>query len=380
MSERTDNTPRIMVVDDTPSNLHLLESMLRGQGYRVFALPNGEMALKAAALERPDLILLDILMPGLDGYEVCSRLKATPALREIPVIFLSALSESWDKVRAFKLGGVDYITKPFQLEEVEARVRTHIALDRQRRELQASYERLRQLEGLRDNMVHMLVHDLRSPLAVIRLTLDLAATAVSETDHTLVEMINAAKQSATALTEMISQLLDISRFEAGQMPVKPTTGDLVALVRAVCESMGSPTERKRVLLNNNEPLLAFFDPDLTRRVLVNLLGNALKFTPSGGQVNIHAARADGHVRLSVADNGPGIPPEMHQKIFEKFGQVDGTQRRYGTGLGLTFCKLAVEAHGGKIGVISEVGQGSTFWFTLPPSPLAGDKDASGKAV
>jgi two-component system sensor histidine kinase/response regulator len=125
--------PRILVVDDTPENLELLESYLRSQGYQVFALPNGDMALRAATKDHPDLILLDIVMPGLDGYQVCERLKADPATREIPVVFLSALDELGDKVRAFEVGGVDYLTKPLRMEEVRARVRTHLELSRQKR-------------------------------------------------------------------------------------------------------------------------------------------------------------------------------------------------------------------------------------------------------
>ena len=136
MSEETQFTPRVMIVDDTPQNLQLLEAMLRDQGYRVFAMPSGEMAIKAAAMDQPDIILLDILMPGgMDGYEVCTRLKADPNLRDIPVLFLSALSDLWDKARAFQVGGVDYITKPFQLEDVEARVRAHLRLRQLQREL-----------------------------------------------------------------------------------------------------------------------------------------------------------------------------------------------------------------------------------------------------
>ena len=150
MSEKDQEAPRIMIVDDAPQNLQLLETMLLARGYQVFALPNGEMALKAAARKRPEMILLDILMPGIDGYEVCRRLKADPNLQDIPVLFLSALNEPWDKVRAFHVGGVDYITKPFQIDEIEARVRTHLELRRQKRELQANYERLRELEELRE--------------------------------------------------------------------------------------------------------------------------------------------------------------------------------------------------------------------------------------
>ena len=225
MSEKHPEAPRIMIVDDAPQNLELLEFMLLAQGYQVFALPNGEMALKAAAKTRPAMILLDILMPGLDGYEVCRRLKADPHLQDIPVLFLSALNEPLDKARAFQVGGVDYITKPFQLVEIEARVRTHLQLHRQSRELQTNYERLRELEQLRDGLVHMMVHDMRSPLAALTIAAEAMGDALSKTDPYLVEMVTVARQSTQTLCRMASNLLDISRLESSQMPLHPNTSN-----------------------------------------------------------------------------------------------------------------------------------------------------------
>lgn len=356
---------RVMIVDDTPLNLQLLETMLRGQGYEVFALPDGEMALTAAGRDRPDLILLDILMPKMDGYEVCTRLKADPALKDIPVIFISALSETWDKARAFRVGGVDYIPKPFQLEEVEARVRSHLQLSRQRKELQLSYERLRELERLRDGLVHMLVHDMRAPLGAIRMTLDLVYESLAETNVDLAQLVEVARGSSASLTEMVSQLLDISRFEAGQMPMDRQPGDLVALARATRASLAALAGARELRLTGVPNLPAVFDAGLLARVLTNLVSNALKFTHDGGAVVTQIECVDGQARLAVTDHGPGIPPEFHERIFQKFGQVGTRSGRVGTGLGLTFCKLAVEAHGGRIGVESQVGQGSTFWFTVP---------------
>ncbi len=368
MNPVTSETSRIMIVDDTPQNLELLEAMLSEQGYKVFALPDGEMALQAALREQPHLILLDILMPGLDGYEVCTRLKADPQLQEIPVIFLSALNEPLDKVRAFRAGGVDYIPKPFQLEEVAARVRNHVELSRQRRELQASYERLREAEHLRDGLVHMLVHDLRSPLTGIRMVLESAPHLLPPGHAELAELLGIMQTSADAMSEMITQLLDISRLEAGQMPLRRTSGDLVALARSVQDSLSAQAETRRLRVTAAEAIVADYDEALLRRVLGNLLGNALKFTQFDGEVSLDIRREAGQVRVTVADNGPGILPEFHQKIFTKFGQVESRKSGLGTGLGLAFCKLAVEAHGGTIGVESVPGQGSRFWFTLPAEP------------
>jgi two-component system, sensor histidine kinase and response regulator len=374
MNEMKPALPRIMIVDDAPQNLKLLEAMLSSKGYQVFALPNGEMALKAAAKSPPDLILLDILMPGIDGYEVCARLKQDPQLREVPVLFLSALNEPLDKVRAFHLGGVDYITKPFQIEEVEARVSSHLELCRQKVALKRNLERQRELERLRDNLVHMVVHDMRSPMQVIVMTLEMVQKIVQEHDPDLQEFVIAAQQSAKQLLNMAGELLDISRLETDQMPLQYTTGSLVGLVRVVQESCAAMAEGKKLAVEPGEEITAVYDHDLIRRVLMNLINNALHFIPPDGEIRIGVSRDNRQILVKVADNGSGIPPEYHQKIFEKFGQVEKKGARYGTGLGLAFCKLAVEAHGGVIGVESNIGQGSTFWFTLPLVP--GDRSKS----
>ena len=370
MSEKHPEAPRIMIVDDAPQNIELLEFMLLAQGYQVFALPNGEMALKAAAKTRPAMILLDILMPGLDGYEVCRRLKADPHLQDIPVLFLSALNEPLDKARAFQVGGVDYITKPFQLVEIEARVRTHLQLHRQSRELQTNYERLRELEQLRDGLVHMMVHDMRSPLAALTIAAEAMGDALSKTDPYLVEMVTVARQSTQTLCRMASNLLDISRLESSQMPLHPTQENLAALAQAVRESSSILSEGRRIVVDAPEPVSTACDAQLIGRVLGNLVGNALKFIPKDGEIRLSVRREAPHAHVAVSDNGAGIAPEFHRKIFDKFSQVEVGQGRRGVGLGLAFCKLAVEAHGGQIGVISEVGRGSTFWFTLPLVPAA----------
>lgn len=368
MSEPNTAPDRILIVDDTPQNLQFLEPLLCSRGYRVFAVSSGAAALRAAPQDRPDLILLDVRMPEMDGYEVCTRLKADPGLKDIPVIFLSALDEPWDKVRAFQVGGVDYVTKPFQFEEVLARVRTHLDLSRQRRELQASYQRLRNLEQLRDDLTRMIVHDLRAPLTVINLSLDLALQAVSPGQASLVQPLTVAQECTARIEAMIAELLDVGRLEAGRMPLCRTPGDLVELARSVQVSFGALAAGRRLHLTGPASVRASYDPGLIRRVLNNLLVNAIKFTPDGAEVHLALGRENHHVQVTVTDNGPGIAPEFHDRIFDKFVQVASSHRVAGLGLGLAFCKLAVEAHGGRIGVTSEPGKGSQFWFTLPVSP------------
>lgn len=358
-------TPRIMIVDDTPENLQLLETFLRNLQYQVFALPTGEMALRAAAKEKPDLILLDIVMPGISGYEVCRRLKLDPNLAEIPVLFLSALDEAWDKVRAFEVGGVDYITKPIQMEEVRARISTHLELSRQKNELRENLEKLRELERLREDLTHMIIHDLRSPLAVVELNLELVKSILSTQDTEVLEPLGDAIAHAQRLAEMISQLLDVGRLENGRMPLSFHDCDLAELVQTVQKSVTGLGGRRSINLSQSGTTTTRIDIDLIGRVLGNLLLNAFKFTPEGASIELRLEGSANEVRVSVADQGKGIPAELREAIFEKFGQASRRAGRPGFGVGLAFCRLAVEAHGGRIGVESQIGNGSTFWFTLP---------------
>jgi len=357
--------PKIMVVDDTVANLKLLEEMLGKQGYLVRSFPRGRLALAAAAREQPDLILLDIQMPEMDGFEVCERFKADPLLAPIPIIFISAQHETMDKLRAFTLGGVDYVTKPFQFAEVDARVRTHLELRRQKVALQQSYERLKELELVRENLAHMVVHDMRSPLFAIMMALELVQMNVATPPPKVTKYLDMAVGNVNKLTEMVNQLLDISRLESGRMPMTKTRGDLADTAKVVVDSLHPLAADRRIILCAAEPVLASYDKDLVGRILTNLIGNALKFTPVEEEVKITLDRKGAAARLSVMDMGPGIPPEFREKIFEKFAQLEGEKRKYGTGLGLTFCKLAVEAHGGEIGVESVADEGNTFWFTIP---------------
>jgi signal transduction histidine kinase len=342
----------ILIVDDTPANVLLLVRMLGERGYTARSVLSGKLALQAARTEPPDLILLDINMPYMNGYEVCAQLKADPALQEIPVIFISALSETLDKVKAFRVGGVDYVTKPFQLEEVCARVQTHL--------------RLRRLEKLRDDLTHMVIHDLRNPLSVIMGFLEVLECEAQSLTPGARKLAALARLSAGELRTMISAILDVSKLEAGEMKLRREPCDLGAVIGEVLATARPLPGNRTVTLDAPTPSpTVTVDVGLLRRILQNLLGNALRYTPSNSDIRVTVAPSPNEVRVSVTDAGPGIAPADQQRIFEKFGQVEGHGSRMGTGLGLTFCKLAVEAHGGRMGVDSDVGKGSTFWFTLP---------------
>jgi two-component system sensor histidine kinase/response regulator len=368
-SVAADAVANILIVDDTPANLEVLGGMLKERGYKVRQATSGEMALRTAANNPPDLLLLDIMMPGMDGYETCRQWKADARLQDIPVIFISALAETMDKVKAFGVGGVDFVTKPFQFEEVEARVAAHLALRRQQRLLQASYEELRRLEELRDNLVHMIIHDMRTPLTSIYGFLQtvelLEGESLTADAH---EFIGRALSSTENLIEMVSSLLDVSKMEAGQLTLALEDCRLHDIITDVLHKAEGLRENRELRMETaDEPVVITADPTLLARVVQNLLGNALKFTPDGGRIIVGVQPGTERVRVTVHDTGPGIPEEFREKIFEKFGQVEARQQRqkHSTGLGLTFCKLAVVAHGGTIGVDSELGAGSTFWFELP---------------
>jgi two-component system sensor histidine kinase/response regulator len=365
VGNRTTSIGHIIVVDDNPNNLKLLEGMLHNSGFAVRLFPRGELALTAASVNPPDLILLDIMMPVMDGYAVCAKLKADPLLADIPVIFLSALNDTSDKVKAFQAGGVDYISKPFQIEEVRARIETHLEIKRQRRLLQENFEKLQQLEKLRDNLVHMIVHDMRSPLTIINGMHEI----LEKFDGTNLspdglKRLQSANKRTEELIALVNSLLDISKLESGNMKLNIVNFDVVTLIKSITSNMADAfIEHTISLVLPESTELIFGDQSLISRVVQNLLNNAIKYSPKGTEIRVSIQLSDNEVRIVIEDHGAGIIPEYQAKIFDKFFQIG--HNKNSSGLGLTFCKLAVEAHGGKIGVESEVGQGSKFWFDLP---------------
>ena len=361
----------ILIVDDALANLQLLASMLKERGYKTRPVRSGLLAVKAARAARPDLVLLDIDMPEMNGFMVCELFKQDPELCGIPILFLSALNDPADKVRALLSGGVDYVTKPFQFEEVAARVHTHLELARQRREIQQGHDRLQELEKLRDDLTHMIVHDMRSPLFVLQMAMDSLNNTLSAPTKEQAELIQVIGQNFAKLTAMAAQILDVSRLETNEMPLTKARNDLVQTAQTVIARLAPATPGKHLRLAAPLPVVAVYDEDIIQRVITNLLSNALKVTPVEGFVEVRVFLAKKAAHLAVADAGPGIAPEYHEKIFEKFGRV-ASKNKQGVGLGLAFCKLALVAHGGTVGVASEPGRGSTFLFSLPLEPASGE--------
>jgi two-component system sensor histidine kinase/response regulator len=366
----------ILMVDDNPVNLKVLTSMLRQSGWRPRPVTSGRLGLQAAQSDPPDLVLLDVNMPDMSGYELCARMKADPRLAEIPVIFVSALDDTPDKVRGFQVGGVDYITKPFQIDEVRARVSTHLELRRQRRELEGGLEQLRESERLRDNLVHMIVHDLRSPLSAISIYLEMFAEEARQKLGRQTQLdIASATHAARTMVRLINGILDVSKMESERMTLDLRECDLVHVIgRSLGDFESLVGERQIAFEHPSPPAWVVADEEIVVRIVQNLLANALRLTPAGGSIRVGIEVEAAHTRVFVADTGPGIPASLHAKVFEKFATLDTATlpHRQTTGLGLTFCRMAVEAHGGRIGVESQPGQGSTFWFTLPKRPLPDD--------
>lgn len=258
------------------------------------------------------------------------------------------------------------------LKVLSRQVAVRLELRRLLAERDQTIARLRELEQLRDNLVHMIVHDLRSPLFGISGHLQLMRMdAASKLGQQELANLDQALNQTGVLVEMINALLDVNRLEVGEMPLELTPCDMTALVREALASLGRIPDQCPVAYDAPaEPLAVSCDGAVIRRVIANLVGNAVKFTPTHGVVRVAAVADGAQIRVTVADSGPGIPPEYHEKIFQKFGQVEARNagKMASTGLGLTFCKLAVETHGGRIGLESDVGKGSTFWFTVPIAP------------
>lgn len=363
---------RILVADDVADNRQLMGDILDGQGYEVTLVEDGQKALDTALAHPPDTVVLDIMMPKLDGYTVCRRLRQDSRTAHIPILLVSALKERNDRVIGIEAGADDFLTKPVDVEELRLRVRNAVQSKRLYDQVQHSYRELELLVELRDHLTQFIVHDLKAPCCGVLMNLELLSKGlygpVADRQQDCLERTSVALRQ---LMEMINSLLDVKRLEAGQLTLAPAPVDVKQLAQEALASLGSLVDRQRVQVRVPSTLPALVcDGALIRRVLVNLIDNAAKAMPRGGDLVIDAACAEGCCRVSVSDTGRGIPAAYTDRIFEKFCQVPTDEGRaaYSTGLGLTFCKLAVEAHGGQIGVHSREGQGSTFWFRLPCLP------------
>ncbi|MCX6277295.1 MAG: hybrid sensor histidine kinase/response regulator [Bacteroidetes bacterium] len=356
--------PIILIVDDIPANLKLLGDILKSEGYKIRPVPNGEMALQVAEKEKPGLILLDIMMPGIDGYEVCRRLKENPALKDIPVIFISALNDTDDIVKALAMGGVDYISKPFQSEEVRARVQTHLKI------YQLSKE-LKEINATKDKFFSIIAHDLRSPFtAFLGLTKMMVEDKKNLSPEMIDKMVGMLNKSATNLFSLLENLLEWSLMQRGATSFVPESFLLNSKVSDCIELTLDAARNKEILINTNIPdsLAVYADKRMFEAVIRNLITNALKFTPKGGTITVSAMLADTNfVEITIRDTGIGISADLIDKLFLLDAQTGrkGTEGEPSSGLGLIICKDFIEKHGGEIWIESEEGNGAAFTFSMP---------------
>jgi signal transduction histidine kinase len=354
--------PNILIVDDIPANLKVLGGILKDEGYKIRPVLNGELALQVAEKEKPDLILLDIMMPGMDGYEVCQKLKGNPHLKDIPVIFISALNDTKDVVNAFSLGGVDYITKPFQAEEVSARVATHLKICRQSKEL-------KELNATKDKFFSIIAHDLRGPIGSMMQIAEFIYEKGKVDEDTLYEFLESQKELSKNTFHLLENLLNWARSNTNQIEYFPKTLNINDLIRYSIANIKVQAKSKNINVtsSNTEPNLAYVDENMVRLVLRNLLSNAIKFSPKGSNISISTTPIENNsLVIAVKDTGIGMPKKIVDTLFSAGinSSRPGTEGESSNGLGLLLCKEFVETNGGEIWVESEEGKGSTFYFTL----------------
>ncbi len=362
----------ILIVDDTPLNLRLLSQMLEERGHKVRAVLDGAHALAAAQAVPPDLVLLDIRMPGMDGYEVCRRLKADARTQEIPILFISALGETEDKVKAFSLGGVDYIAKPFQVAEVLARVETHLALHNLQRQLQAANAELsRRLEELQarneelDAFAHTVAHDIKGPVTTIVSYADvLQYGAVPEKVRD--QFLSTLAHGARRIANIVDELLLLASVRKMDLRLEPL--DMRQLVDEACQRVAHLISESGAEIGfpATWPKALGHGPWVTE-VWANYISNGCKYGGKPPRLELGADLLDdGQVRFWVRDNGDGIPPEDQSRLFVPFTRLSQVRAK-GHGLGLSIVRRIMERLNGRVGVESSgvPGQGSLFYFTLP---------------
>lgn len=354
----------LLVVDDTPANLQVLAECLSGAGHQVLAAEDGPSAIDLAIRAAPDLILLDVMMPGIDGYETCRRLKTFPETRDIPVLFMTARSDVEAKVRGFQAGAVDYITKPYQEEEVLARVTTHLTLARQKRDLERMLEE-------RSRFMKIAAHDLRNPLTAIVAWAEFGE--MSAGDPEVPDMFRKIGLAALQMNEIINDFLALQILKIQAASAAKTEWDLRALLAQVIDQLAPAAERKSTTLTLQAPE----GPAPARghwahmhQILTNYLSNGVKYSPPGSRVTARLCRKPNAWRVEVADQGPGIPPEERHKIFTEFPRISTrpTGGETSTGLGLAIVKNLAESQGGAVGVEFPAQGGSVFWVDIPALP------------
>lgn len=363
----------ILIVDDVVANVRIMFDLLNEHGFEVLIAEDGESALQITQINSPDLILLDIMMPGINGFETCRRLKASEKTCDIPIIFMTALADMQDKVQGFSLGAVDYVTKPFYSEEVLARINTHLTLRNLQKTLQAQNEQLKLLNLEKDEFLGIAAHDLKNPLSSIQ---TLASMIANDIDimpkEKQLDYLNLIQISSERMFELIKALLDVNAIESGQIVIKLSPMSLLNLADQAVQSYQPRAVKKNISLhlqimpNLQDQVLAH--EGTLRQILDNLISNAIKYSHTGQLVTVRLhTTGNNTVRCAIQDEGPGLSPEDQERLFNKFTRLKPrpTAGESSTGLGLYIVKRLVETMQGKVWCESELGEGSTFIIEMP---------------
>jgi two-component system, sensor histidine kinase and response regulator len=369
---------KILIVDDDRLNIRILGGILKGEGYVLAEAASGEKAIETYAKVLPHLVLLDVMMPGIDGFETCRTLKKTYGDNCAPVIFITAKNESDDVVEGLSAGGADYLPKPFKAKEVLARIRSHLQNQMLAEQQKLLVDQLSKADAAKNRFLGMAAHDLRNPLSSIRgLAEFLSDGTVGELTPDqldLVKTIHAASQSMLAL---VNELLDVATIESGEFKIHPVPSNLTEIIgkSVYLTNIEAAKKQTRVDFDPKQcEVIAKIDSAKIRQVVDNLLSNAVKYSPPGSVVGVQVREGSkgGTCVFSVKDQGPGIPDQERHKLFKDFGRLSAqpTAGEKSTGLGLAICRKIVEAHGGIIVAENLPERGSEFRVTLPIDALS----------
>jgi len=359
------NRQKVLIVDDVARNIQLVANFLKQAGYDINYALSGKAAINHVKNEKFDLILLDIMMPEMDGFEVCQKLKSSPDTEEIPVIFLTAKTDIDSLTKAFEVGGLDYITKPFNKAELLVRVKTHL-------DLQQKKKILKELIATKDKFFSIIAHDLRSPLnQLLGLSEILQKEIESDRTAEVLKLANLMNKSAKSGRSLLENLLEWSRSQTGSINISPEVLVVSKFAKEVIALNGDNALQKSISIKNkiNKYITAYADGNMIKTILRNLISNGIKFTQNGGEIILDASVSEHSVTVTVSDSGIGLAKDDISKLFkiDINPKTIGNSSEKGTGLGLILCKEFVEINGGQIWVESEIGKGSSFHFSLPLS-------------
>ena len=361
---------KILIVDDVVSNVLLLKILLTNEKFQVCTANCGNMCIEQCKAERPDLILLDVMMPDISGFDTAVILKKNPETADIPIIFLTALNNPSDLVHGFQVGANDFLTKPFNKEELIVRVMHQITLVAAKRYIEKQNRELKATINNRDKMYSVIAHDLRSPMASIRMVLNLVVSAMSPDTigPELFELLDKANKESEEVHDLLDNLLKWTKSQTGRLNVVLQDLDLNDIIPGVVEIFEMIAMAKKIKLQYSSPdapLVVRADNDMLKTVVRNFMSNAIKFSPEGSTIEITMHQENGFAKVSVRDHGVGIAPERIETIFHKGESTYGTGGEEGSGLGLQLCADFARKNGGDVMVESTLGEGSTFSVLVP---------------